>query len=162
MGEEIAIESGRISDFHGLVTLTLTRVILHTVMHHSSTSTYVPYFIEINKNFCGRTDKRTDRRTYGWQNGHLRTTNSTQSSRPNKPDSVTNLGVIFDSNLSFRGHISQKTNKAYITLGIIKRNFIYKDKTNFYTEQLYKSMVRPHLEYANSLWRPYKMGNITR
>jgi len=44
MGEEIAVENGRISDFQGLVTLTLTldRVILHTVMHQSSTSTYIP------------------------------------------------------------------------------------------------------------------------
>jgi len=44
MGEEIAFEDGRISDFKGLVTLTVTldRVILHTVMHHSSTSTYTP------------------------------------------------------------------------------------------------------------------------
>jgi len=39
-GEEIAFENGRISDFQGLMTLTLTlyRVILHTVMHHSSTT----------------------------------------------------------------------------------------------------------------------------
>jgi len=49
MGEEIAFENGRISDFEGLVTLTLTldRVILHTTMHQSSTSTYIPNFIEI-------------------------------------------------------------------------------------------------------------------
>jgi len=43
MGEEIAIENGRISDFQGLVTLTLDRVILHTVMHHSSISTYIKW-----------------------------------------------------------------------------------------------------------------------
>jgi len=62
MGEEIAFENDRISDFRGLVTLTLTlnRVILHTVMHHSSTSTYIPNFIEIEETFCGRTDGRTD------------------------------------------------------------------------------------------------------
>ena len=47
--EEIALENGRISDFHGLVTLTLHRVILQTVMHHSSTSTYMPNFIKIKK-----------------------------------------------------------------------------------------------------------------
>jgi len=61
MGEEIALENGRISDFHGLVTLTLTsdQVILHNVMHHSSTSTYTPNFIEIEETFCGHTDVRT-------------------------------------------------------------------------------------------------------
>jgi len=61
MAEDIAFENGRISHFEGLVTLTLTldRVILHTVMHHSSTSTYMPNFIEIEKNFLW-TDWRTD------------------------------------------------------------------------------------------------------
>jgi len=45
MVEEIAFENGRISNFGGLVTLD--QVILHTVVHHSSTSTYMPFFIEI-------------------------------------------------------------------------------------------------------------------
>ena len=57
MGEEIAFENGRISDFQGLVTLTLDRVILHTVMRHSSTSTYIPDFIEIEETLW--TDVRT-------------------------------------------------------------------------------------------------------
>ena len=56
MAEEIAVENGKISNFQGLVTLTLDRVILHTIMHHSSTSTYRPNFIEIEETFCGRTD----------------------------------------------------------------------------------------------------------
>jgi len=68
MGEETAFENGRISDFQELVTLTLTldRVILHTVMHRSSTSTflYIPNFIEIEETFCGRTDVRTGRGTF--------------------------------------------------------------------------------------------------
>ena len=25
---------------------------------------------------------------------------------------------------------------------------------------LYKAMVRPHVEYANSIWSPYKKGDI--
>ena len=53
MGEEITFENGRISDFQGLVTLTFYRVILHTVMHQPSTSTYLPNFIEIKETFCG-------------------------------------------------------------------------------------------------------------
>jgi len=62
MGEKIFFENGRISDFQGLATLTLTLdwVILHTVMHHSSTSTYKPNFSEIKETFCGRTDVQTD------------------------------------------------------------------------------------------------------
>jgi len=56
MAKEIGFENGRISNFEGLVTLTLYQVILHTVVHHSSTSTYVPNFIEIKETFCGRTD----------------------------------------------------------------------------------------------------------
>ena len=59
MAEEIAFENGRIFNFEGLVTLTLDRVALHTVVHHSSTSTYMPNFIEIKETFCGRTDGRT-------------------------------------------------------------------------------------------------------
>jgi len=59
---EIAYENGRISDLQGLVALTLDRIILHTVVHQSSTSTYIPNFIEIEETFFGRTD------------GHLRPT----------------------------------------------------------------------------------------
>jgi len=71
MAEETVFENGRTSKFEGLVTLTLTldRVILHTVVHHSSTSNYMPHFTEIKETFCGRpshTDGQTD--------GHLRRT----------------------------------------------------------------------------------------
>jgi len=55
----MAFENGQISDFQGLLTLTLDWVILHTIMHHSSTTTYTPNFIEIEK-LCGWTDRRTD------------------------------------------------------------------------------------------------------
>jgi len=75
MGEEIALENGRISTFQGLVTLTLGRVILHTVMHHSSTSTCMPNFIEIELTFCGR---RSYRRTF-----ETHCIRSTLRSRPN-------------------------------------------------------------------------------
>ena len=70
MGKEIAFENGRISDFQGLMTLTLHRVVLHTVMHHSSTSTYVQNFIQIEETYCGRGDGRTYKRA----DGHLRPT----------------------------------------------------------------------------------------
>ena len=59
MAEEIGFENGMNSNFQGLVTLTLDPAIRHTVVHHSSTSTYIPNFIEIEETFCGRTDVRT-------------------------------------------------------------------------------------------------------
>ena len=65
MAEEIGFENGRNSNFEGLVTLTLDPAIRHTVVHHSSTSTCIPNFIEIEETFCGRTDGRTYGRTYG-------------------------------------------------------------------------------------------------
>jgi len=66
MAEEIAFENGSISNFKGLVTLTLTldRVILHTVVHHSLTSTYTQNFNDIEETFCERTHVRTDRQTF--------------------------------------------------------------------------------------------------
>jgi len=69
MAKEIAFANGRISNFEALVTLTLDRVILHTAVHHSSTSTYVPNFIEIEEPFCGRTGGRMHVRTYVRTNG---------------------------------------------------------------------------------------------
>ena len=63
MAEEIDFENGRNSNFEGLVTLTFDPAIRHTVVHHSSTSTYIPNFIQIEETFCGRTDVRTDGRT---------------------------------------------------------------------------------------------------
>jgi len=78
MAEEIAFEIGTISNYQGLVTLTLDRVILHTVVHHPSTSTYTPNFTEIEKSFVdGWTYIRTYKRTI--ETHFIR---STQKSRP--------------------------------------------------------------------------------
>jgi len=54
-----------ISNFQGFVTLTLDRVKLNTVVHHSSTYTYTPNSIEIGENFLW-TDVRTDSWTDIW------------------------------------------------------------------------------------------------
>ena len=70
MAEEIAFKNGSISKFGGLVTLTLTleRAIVHAIVHHSSTSTYMPNFIQIEETFCGQMDIRA----YIRMDGHLR------------------------------------------------------------------------------------------
>jgi len=70
------------------MTLTFARVILHTVMHHSSTSTYTPNFIKIEETFCGWKDVRTYIRTHRrTDDEHLRPAllgRLLSKSRPNK------------------------------------------------------------------------------
>jgi len=55
MAEETDSEKCNFQKFRSPVTLTLDRVIRHTVMHHPSTSIYTPNFTEIGKSFCGLT-----------------------------------------------------------------------------------------------------------
>jgi len=74
--------------------------------------------------------------------------------------SIKDLGVTFDPKLSFESHINEKINKAYSFLGLIKRNFPYLNKDAFL--QVYKAMVRSHLEYAGSIWFPYKVSYIEK
>jgi hypothetical protein len=62
------------------------------------------------------------------------------------------LGVFVDPDLSFRKHINTIVNKANRIIGIIKRTFDYRDSDMI--NRLYCSLVRPHLEYANSVWAP--------
>ena len=48
-----------------------------------------------------------------------------------KKDKIKDLGVTFDSRLTFHDHIKEKVNRAYSMLGLIKRNFIYMDSNTF-------------------------------
>jgi len=59
------VQNGRISDFHGLLTLTLDPGQGHIVVHLSSSTSCISNIIEIEGTFCGRTDGRTDRHTDG-------------------------------------------------------------------------------------------------
>ena len=69
------------------------------------------------------------------------------------------LGVIIDQNLTFRDHITSKVNIANRNVGIVFRTFTYIDQEMFLN--LYKSIIRPHLEYATPVWSPlYKKDKI--
>jgi len=60
MAEEVDLEKYNFRNFRSPVTLTLRRVIRHTVVHQSSTSIYIANFNGIGKTFCGRMDVRMD------------------------------------------------------------------------------------------------------
>lgn len=68
------------------------------------------------------------------------------------------LGIKFHSSLKFDSHISTVVNKANQIIGLIKRSFYFMDKSLFL--KLYKTLVRPHLDYGNSIWYPISKKNI--
>ena len=63
------------------------------------------------------------------------------------------LGVTITKDLSWDNHIGITVNKANKVLGSIKRSVGTAD-TNVFS-MLYKSLVRPILEYAVPVWCPY-------
>ena len=58
--------------------------------------------------------------------------------------------MTFDPKSNFNQHIYEITHKATKILGILKRTFIFFDKKTILS--LCKSLIRPHLEYANVIW----------
>jgi hypothetical protein len=68
------------------------------------------------------------------------------------------IGVTIDAKLNFEKHIQTQVNKASQIVGIIRRSFKYLDFKTFCL--LFKSLVRPILEYASSVWNPYKTKDI--
>ena len=74
-------------------------------------------------------------------------------------DKEKDIGVVVDNQLNFEDHMNEKINKANSIMGLIRRTFSYLDEPTFIT--LFKALVRPHLEYANSVWNPYKKKHVT-
>ena len=63
------------------------------------------------------------------------------------------LGVHVDNQLKFHEHTAAATKTANQVLGVIKK--AYKTRDIRTITMLYKSMVRPHLEYGNLIWGPF-------
>ena len=72
--------------------------------------------------------------------------------------SVKDLGVTVSQNLKFSQQCNEAASKANRMLGFINRNFTFKSKDIILP--LFKSMVRPHLEYAVQFWDPHLSKDI--
>ena len=72
--------------------------------------------------------------------------------------STKDLGVIFDSKLSFNQHINSVYTKAYRSLGFIhhRSKEFQNSSTLIY---LYKTLTLPILEYASTVWNPYQQNH---
>ena len=72
-------------------------------------------------------------------------------------DQEKDLGVMIDPTLKFHVHTAAATKKANQILGVVKKTYTTRDAVSITT--LYKSMVRPHLEYGNTIWGPFFVGD---
>jgi len=70
------------------------------------------------------------------------------------------VGVVVGGSLEFHTHISEKVKKATSMMAIIRRTFENLDKEIYLP--LYKSLVRSQLEYASSVWCPYKVKYVEK
>ena len=68
------------------------------------------------------------------------------------------LGVLFDSKIKFSSQCAVTTSNANRILGLIRRNMLHKSKDVIL--RLYKSLVRPHLEYCIQVWNPFLKRDI--
>jgi len=70
------------------------------------------------------------------------------------------LGVYIKNDLKQEKQSKHSIKKANMVLSLISRNFEYKSKEIIIP--LYKSLVRPHLEYAVSFWSPHYRRDIDK
>ena len=72
------------------------------------------------------------------------------NNKVSKCASQKHLGLTLDSNLNFNEHIEEKINKCNKIIGLIKRLSVTLPRKALLT--IYKSFVRPHLDYADILY----------
>ena len=73
-------------------------------------------------------------------------------------ESIWDLGIIADTKFKFDKHIAEIAKKASDVLASIKRTMKLINKDTF--NALYKSLVRPILEYCAPVWNPCKVKQI--
>ena len=75
-------------------------------------------------------------------------------------DKVNNMGVTISDDLKWESHINNICGKANKTLGFLRRNL--KIGSTSVKAQACKSLVRPSLEYACSVWDPHLKSDINK
>ena len=71
------------------------------------------------------------------------------------------LGVLLSSDLSWSAHIDSICTKARKVIGLLYRRF-YGNVNNHSLLELYSVLVRPHLEYAATIWDPHLIKDINK
>ena len=67
------------------------------------------------------------------------------------------LGIYVDTDLKFRKQAATAVSKASQVMAVIRRSFQLLDKLTL--PVLFKTLVRPHLEYGNVVWGPWNRAD---
>ncbi len=78
---------------------------------------------------------------------------SVQNTPLDEVDTVRDLGVQFSSSLKFSDHVNIVVKKAFTRVNLIYLAFYSKNLV--FLCQMFKTFVRPVLEYASPVWSPY-------
>ena len=72
-------------------------------------------------------------------------------------DAVKYLGVTVHHKLSWNEHICSLAKKANSSIGFLRRNLQIHQK--HIKTNAYKTLVRPQIEYASTIWNPFTQEN---
>ena len=75
-------------------------------------------------------------------------------------ENATDLGVTVEDNLKFHAQVSGQCKKATHKINTIRRTFMSRNPK--FLESIFKTYVRPHLEYCVQVWNPVHIGDITK
>ena len=67
------------------------------------------------------------------------------------------LGIVVDGALNFHAQTAAAVAKANKLLGIVRKSFVNLSKDSL--PILFKSLILPHLDYANCIWGPMSKGD---
>ena len=70
------------------------------------------------------------------------------------------LGIHVTSTLDPARHIANKVNTANFVLSQVRRSFLCNHPTTML--KLYKTLVRPHLDYCANVWSPWKQKDVKK
>lgn len=76
----------------------------------------------------------------------------------NQTNQEKDLGILIHDSMKMGPHVTSIVKKANKMLGLISRSLSYKSSKNIIP--LYKSLVRPILEYGSPFWNPYLQKDI--
>ena len=68
------------------------------------------------------------------------------------------LWITLSSDLKWKRQATSAAGKANRVLGMLKNTFVSRESTLW--KKLYTTYVRPHLEFAISVWSPYRKGDM--